>query len=84
MLLSITWYVFYIISDICNESHDICSSTQYNILTLRYLGKNSLKDTKGVIRMRKSKARHHEGEMKKDKRQTTIYKTYRWWTRVRR
>ena len=34
-------------SDIFNKSHAICSSTQYNIITLRYLGKISLKIPKG-------------------------------------
>ena len=34
------------------------------------------KDTKGVIRIRKSKNRQHNGQKKKDKRtETTIYKT---------
>jgi hypothetical protein len=31
------------------------------------------KDTKGVIRIRKSKDRQHNGQKKKDKRQKTIY-----------
>ena len=33
-------------------------------------------DTKGVIRIRKSKDRQHNGQKKKYKRQTIIYKTY--------
>ena len=34
-----------------------------------------LEDTKGVIRSRKSKDRQHKDQKKRDKGQTTIYKT---------
>jgi 3-phenylpropionate/cinnamic acid dioxygenase small subunit len=34
-----------------------------------------IEDTKGVIRIRKSKDRQHNGQKKRKKGQTTIYKT---------
>jgi hypothetical protein len=41
------------------------------------LVKEEFEDTKGVIRIRKSKKnRQHNGQMKKYKKQTTIYSTY--------
>jgi hypothetical protein len=40
------------------------------------LFREEFEDTKGVIRIRKSKNRQHNGQMKKNKGKTRIYKTY--------
>ena len=43
---------------------------------IEMLWSEEFEDTKGVIRIRKSKDRQHNGQKKKDKGQTMIYKTY--------
>ena len=43
---------------------------------IEMLWSEEFEDTKGIIRIRKSKDRKHNGQKKKDKGQTTIYKTY--------
>jgi hypothetical protein len=51
-------------------------SAIYNILTDLYWCQEEFEDTKGVSIIRKSKKdRHHNVQKKKDKGQTTIYKT---------
>ena len=49
----------------------------FNLLMgLEWSQKKEFEDTKGVIRIRKSKNRQHNGKKKSTKGQTTIYKTY--------
>jgi len=48
-----------------------------HLLTMNVPGEEEFQDTTGVIRIRKSKKnRQHNGQWKRTKGKTTIYKTY--------
>ena len=53
---------------------ELYSNTMLFISANTILWEEFEEDTKGVIKIRKSKNRQHNGEKKKNKGQTTIYK----------